>query len=246
LEKKLYGDNVRIAKYLSSQNIGSRREIEKYIDQNRIKVNGITIKSPITFVSEADNIQFDDKLVEHKNQIVILKFNKPIKFITSHKKQNNKPIIFDIINLKYRNYKTAGRLDFYSEGLLILTSNGEIARNLELPKNKFKRVYEVSVNGVLNEKKLLRISKGAKINDLSYRPFNYQILSEQKKSIKLKLTLEEGKNREIRNIMSFLDLNIVKLKRTEYGPFKLNTLKTRQLEMATDQEMKNYYSHINK
>ena len=149
---------MRIAKYLASQNIGSRREIEKFIQQKRIKVNGTTINSPITFVSDQDNIQFDNRLVEHQDKITILKFHKPIKYITSHKRQNNKPIIFDIIDSKYRNYKTAGRLDYFSEGLLILSSDGEVSRNLELPKNKFKRVYEVTISGLLNEKNLANIS----------------------------------------------------------------------------------------
>ena len=81
---------MRIAKYLASQNIGSRREIEKFIQQKRIKVNGITINSPITFVNNEDNIQFDSRLVEHQDKITILKFHKPVKYITSHKKQTDK------------------------------------------------------------------------------------------------------------------------------------------------------------
>jgi len=246
LEKQHYGDNLRIAKYLASQNIGSRREIEKFIQQKRIKVNGTTINSPITFVSDQDNIQFDNRLVEPQDKITILKFHKPIKYITSHKRQNNKPIIFDIIDSKYRNYKTAGRLDYFSEGLLILSSDGEVSRNLELPKNKFKRVYEVTISGLLNEKNLASISKGGIIQNQKYKPFSYQIIYEQKKTTTLKLTLKEGKNREIRNIMSYLKLNISKLKRIEYGPFKLNSLKSKALEVANEKEIEQYYSHIKK
>ena len=246
MEKKYYGVNLRIAKYLASQNIGSRREIESYIKQNRIKVNGSIIHSPITFVGENDNIQLDNKLIEHTNKISILKFHKPVKYITSNKKQNNKPIIFDIIDKQYRNYKTAGRLDYFSEGLLILASNGEITRNLELPKNKFKRVYEVTVNGLFKEENLAKISKGVMIQNIKYKPFSYQIINTQKKTTKLKLTLVEGKNREIRNIMSYLKLNIIKLKRTEYGPFKLNTLKSKELQLASENEIKQYYENLKK
>ena len=117
---------------------------------------------------------------------------------------------------------------------------------MELPKNKFKRVYEVTVSGLLNEKNLAGISEGGTIQNQRYKPFSYQIIYEQKKTTKLKLILEEGKNREIRNIMSHLKLNISKLKRIEYGPFKLKALKSKALEIASEKEIQQYYSHIKK
>ena len=131
MEKFQNGDKLRISKFLASKNIGSRKDIEKFISERRISLNGMTVTTPITFVEAGDQIYLDNKLINTKLKFEILKYYKPIGFITSHKKQDKRPIIFENLPDKYKNYKTAGRLDYNSEGLLILSSDGEITQMVD-------------------------------------------------------------------------------------------------------------------
>ena len=234
---------MRISKFLASKNIGSRKDIEKFILERRISLNGMTVTTPITFVEEGDQIYLDNKLINTKLKFEILKYYKPIGFITSHKKQDKRPIIFENLPDKYKNYKTAGRLDYNSEGLLILSSDGEVTRELELPKNKFERKYEIIITGNFKRDNLQSISSGVKIKNVLYKPFKYSIKSNKKNSVILELILMEGKNREIRKLMEHIKLKVKKLKRIEYGPFKLNDLKPGEIHSATKSEIKNYLNN---
>lgn len=234
---------MRISKFLASKNIGSRKDIEKFISERRISLNGMTVTTPITFVEEGDQIYLDNKLINTKLKFEILKYYKPIGFITSHKKQDKRPIIFENLPNKYKNYKTAGRLDYNSEGLLILSSDGEVTRELELPKNKFERKYEIIITGNFKRDNLQSISSGVKIKNVLYKPFKYSIKSNKKNSVILELILMEGKNREIRKLMEHIKLKVKKLKRIEYGPFKLNDLKPGEIHSATKSEIKNYLNN---
>ena len=234
---------MRISKFLASKNIGSRKDIEKFILERRISLNGMTVTTPITFVEEGDQIYLDNKLINTKLKFEILKYYKPIGFITSHKKQDKRPIIFENLPGKYKNYKTAGRLDYNSEGLLILSSDGEVTRELELPKNKFERKYEIIITGNFKRDNLQSISSGVKIKNVLYKPFKYSIKSNKKNSVILELILMEGKNREIRKLMEHIKLKVKKLKRIEYGPFKLNDLKPGEIHSATKSEIKNYLNN---
>ena len=234
---------MRISKFLASKNIGSRKDIEKFISERRISLNGMTVTTPITFVEEGDQIYLDNKLINTKLKFEILKYYKPISFITSHKKQDKRPIIFENLPDKYKNYKTAGRLDYNSEGLLILSSDGEVTRELELPKNKFERKYEIIITGNFKRDNLQSISSGVKIKNVLYKPFKYSIKSNKKNSVILELILMEGKNREIRKLMEHIKLKVKKLKRIEYGPFKLNDLKPGEIHSATKSEIKNYLNN---
>lgn len=234
---------MRISKFLASKNIGSRKDIEKFILERRISLNGMTVTTPITFVEAGDQIYLDNKLINTKLKFEILKYYKPIGFITSHKKQDKRPIIFENLPDKYKNYKTAGRLDYNSEGLLILSSDGEVTRELELPKNKFERKYEIIITGNFKRDNLQSISSGVKIKNVLYKPFKYSIKSNKKNSVILELILMEGKNREIRKLMEHIKLKVKKLKRIEYGPFKLNDLKPGEIHSATKSEIKNYLNN---
>lgn len=153
---------IRIAKLLANYNYGSRREIENLISNKKIKLNNKIILTPVTFANEEDKISINGKKVFFKKKISILKFYKPKDIICSKNKQDKRKIIYEILNAKYKNFIFAGRLDFKSEGLIILTNDSSLTRNLELPKNKFERKYEVRVFGDFNIEKLKLKSKGTK------------------------------------------------------------------------------------
>ena len=229
---------TRISKFLSSYNIGSRREVEKMIEEGRIQLNGTKLNSPVHFVDEKDSIKVDGKLVLLKKNKQIYKFYKPQGYICSKQKQDDRGIVYEILPKKFKNFIFAGRLDINSEGLLIITNSGEIARNLELPKNKFVRKYKVRVYGILNENKLKNLSQGTTIDEINYKPFKYKIFNQDKKNFWLEIELKEGKNREIRELMRSINLRVNKLIRLEFGPFKLGTLKAGKIKIADNKEIK--------
>ena len=235
---------TRISKFLSSYNIGSRREVEKMIVEGRIQLNGTKLTSPIHFVDEKDSIKVDGKLVLLKKNKQIYKFYKPQGYICSKQKQDDRGIVYEILPKKFKNFIFAGRLDINSEGLLIITNSGEIARNLELPKNEFIRKYKVRVYGILNENRLKNISQGTTIDEINYKPFKYKIFNQDKKNFWLEIELKEGKNREIRELMRNINLRVNKLIRLEFGPFKLGTLKTGEIKIADNKEIKEYENYI--
>ena len=235
---------TRISKFLSSYNIGSRREVEKMIVEGRIQLNGTKLTSPVHFVDEKDSIKVDGKLVLLKKNKQIYKFYKPQGYICSKQKQDERGIVYEILPKKFKNFIFAGRLDINSEGLLIITNSGEIARNLELPKNEFIRKYKVRVYGILNENKLKNISQGTTIDEINYKPFKYKIFNQDKKNFWLEIELQEGKNREIRELMRNINLRVNKLIRLEFGPFKLGTLKIGEIKIADNKEIKEYENYI--
>ena len=235
---------TRISKFLSSYNIGSRREVEKMIEEGRIQLNGTKLNSPVHFVDEKDSIKVDGKLVLLKKNKQIYKFYKPQGYICSKQKQDDRGIVYEILPKKFKNFIFAGRLDISSEGLLIVTNSGEISRNLELPKNEFIRKYKVRVYGILDEKKLKTLSQGTTIEGIKYKPFKYKIFNQDKKNFWLEIELKEGKNREIRELMRSINLRVNKLVRLEFGPFKLGTLKSGEIKLADKKEIKEYENYI--
>lgn len=245
MQKKII-DKIRIAKFLASYNVGSRREVEKMILEGRISLNGQKINSPVHFVNQRDSIKLDGKLVIFKKFIQIYKYYKPVDCICSKNKQDDRKIIYDILPKKFKNFIFAGRLDVNSEGLLIITNSGDITRKLELPQNEFSRKYRVRVYGYCNEKKIEEMSKGKIINGIKYKPFTYKIFDKNKKNFWIELRLNEGKNREIRELMRSVKLQVNKLVRVEFGPFKLGNLKPGDIQLAEKKEIEEYESYIGK
>ena len=235
---------MRIAKLLANFNQGSRREIERLIAKKKVFLNKKVVLSPITFVDTKDEITINNKKVTFSKKNELLKFYKPKNIICSKKKQDERKIIYEVNNKKYQNFIFVGRLDFNSEGLILLTNSSDISRNLELPKNNFEREYKVRVYGDFNVEKLKKLSKGGRINKKIYKPFGFKINSKIKKNTNLLMVLKEGKKNEIREIFKKINLQVNKLKRISYGPFKLNELLPGKLETVTQAELKKYENHI--
>ena len=241
-----YQKKIRIAKFLSSKGYGSRREIEQLILKNKIIVNKEIITSPITFVSNEDEILINNKKINLQKKLGVWKFYKPLNYITSRNKQDDRPIIYDLLPFNLKKIKTVGRLDINSEGLLLLTDDGEIIRNLELPKNKFIRKYKIRVYGYIDENSLERVSRGVKINNIQYAPFEYKLLKKGNANSWVEFQMREGKNNEIRNLCAAINLKVNRLIRLEYGPFKLKNLFPGKVEKAEEKEIKLYEDHIRK
>ena len=215
----------RIAKYLARAGVCSRREAEKLIAQQRITVDGKTIDTPAFNVEGTEKIKLDGEKIATPEQTRLWLYHKPVGLLTTHSDNQGRETVFDNLPVGLPRVISVGRLDLNSEGLLLLTNNGELSRALELPQNAWSRRYKVKVHGVLDKQKLADLENGAAIDGVHYGSVKAVIESEQGSNTWLSVTLNEGKNREIRKLMKSIGLEVARLIRLSYGPFQLGSLK---------------------
>lgn len=228
----------RIAKFLARCGVASRREAENLIKQGRISVNGEEILSPAFCVEGDEVILFDGEKIKKKDKTRLWVYYKPVGLVTSHKDEKNRETVFNNLPQGLPRVISVGRLDLNSEGLLLLTNDGELSRQLELPQNAWSRRYRVKVHGFLNEKRLKEIEKGVEIDGVEYAPCKVVVDSKQATNAWLTISLNEGKNREIRKLMSFIDLDVARLIRVAYGPFQLGALKPGEVREVPQKVLK--------
>lgn len=215
----------RIAKFIARSGVCSRRDAEKLIEQKRVTVNGETIESPAFNVSGEEKILIDgEKLPQIENDRLWL-FYKPTGLVTTHKDPQGRPTVFEKLPNGMPRVVSIGRLDLNSEGLMLLTNSGELARRLEMPSNGWSRRYRVKVHGRVNEKKLAELENGIEIEGVKYGTIKAVVDSKSGTNAWLTVTLKEGKNREIRKVMKHLELDVPRLIRLSYGPFQLGAMK---------------------
>ena len=219
----------RIAKVLSRAGIASRREAEKIILAGRVKVNGEILTSPAFNVLDSDIILIDDDPIAKPDEERLWCFHKPVGAITTAKDDKNRKTIYDYFPSNLPRMMPVGRLDLNSEGLLLLTNSGELKRKLELPSSELSRLYRVRVKGRPKEVSLDLLRSGISIEKESFRPMKVSVDRQQGANAWLTIELKEGKNREIRRAMGELGMQVNRLIRIEYGPFKLGNLKRGEL-----------------
>ena len=217
-------NSERIAKVIARDTKYSRREVEKLILDGRVKIDETIIYKPNVNVTSANTILLDNKKINFKQQIQLYKYYKPRGFLVTHSDPENRNTIFDNLPKKFENMITVGRLDYDSEGLLLMTNSGDIKRKMELPNNNWKRIYRVRVYGKVNKDIVLKLRKGLKIKTIQYKPIDTKIDNESNSYTWLTMSLTEGKNREIRNIFEYFGMSVTRLIRVAYGPYKLNNL----------------------
>ncbi|GBQ94691.1 pseudouridine synthase [Asaia lannensis] len=220
----------RIAKWMARAGAGSRRDIERMIEAGRIRMNGSSVEHPATFVQDGDIIQLDGKVIGAKEHTRVWRYHKPDGLMTTHRDPQGRPTVFDSLPEGMPRVVSVGRLDINSEGLLLLTNDGELARRLELPSNAWIRRYRVRVFGVVDERKLAALAHGSEFDGVRYGPIEAGLDSQKGDNAWLTVSLQEGKNREIRRVMMGLNLHVSRLIRVSYGPFQLGTLQKREIE----------------
>jgi 23S rRNA pseudouridine2605 synthase len=211
--------NIRLAKFLSDCGVASRRGAEDLIKSGAVSVNGKVIDTPVFFVDGSEKICVNGVAVEKQNEIKLYMFNKPVNTMTTTKDPDGRKTIYDVLDKKYHNLKYIGRLDFKTTGLLLLTNNGEFARQMSLPKNHIERTYIAKVDS-FTEKNLNRARHGVVVDGIKYRPMKIEIIDEHN----LKITVIEGKKNEIRIVFKYIGSPIRALHRISYGPVSLGNL----------------------
>ena len=216
---------MRIAKYISNAGYCSRRDAEKLILSGKVYINDILCEKPNVNVNPNDKILIEKKLVKLKNKIRLWKIYKPPRIICTNKDPQKRKTIFDILPNDFPRVISVGRLDFMSEGLLLLTNNGDYARKLELPSSNVLRIYRLCLKGDITTNMIKQINRNISINGINYKKISAKIEKFQNPYTWVIFKLKEGKNREIRNICKFFKWNIIKLIRIQYGTKKLSKQK---------------------
>ncbi len=214
----------RIAKVMAAAGLCSRREAERWIQNGRVSVNGEVLTTPARTVDANDQIVVDGQPLAGPQERRLWCYHKPVSVITTYRDPQGRPTVFERLPAFLPRVISVGRLDFNSEGLLLLTTDGGLARELELPSRGWKRKYRVRVHGKVTPEIVGRLQKGVRIEGISYAPCQIEVEREQGSNTWVLMTLTEGKNREIRRMMAFFGLEVTRLIRISYGPFQLGNL----------------------
>jgi 23S rRNA pseudouridine2605 synthase len=214
----------RIAKVMARAGLCSRREAERWIAEDRVKVDGAAIDTPATLVGPGTRVEVDGKPLPEAEATRLWRYHKPAGLITTDRDPQGRRTIFDALPPELPRVITVGRLDLGSEGLLLLTNDGAIARHLELPATGWKRRYRVRVHGKPDEGRLAALAGGVTVSGLRYGPIEARLDKIQGANAWLTMTLVEGRNREVRRVCEHLGLDVGRLIRTAFGPFQLGNL----------------------
>ncbi|MEZ5856795.1 MAG: pseudouridine synthase [Hyphomicrobiaceae bacterium] len=223
---------MRIAKAMARAGLCSRRDAERWIVEGRVKVNGEVLASPARDVGPADKVMVDGQPLPGAEPPKLWRYHKPRGLVTTHRDPEGRPTVFEKLPPELGRVISIGRLDVTSEGLLLLTNDGALARHLELPATGWLRRYRVRAHGRITADALERLKDGVVVDGIEYGPVEATLDKEQGANVWLTVGLREGKNREVRKILAHLGLDVNRLIRISYGPFQLQDLATGATDMV--------------
>lgn len=230
----------RLAKRMASAGLCSRREAEVWISEGRVKVNGKKITTPAFNVSESDAVVVDGKLLQAKEGTRLWLYHKPAGLVTTHKDPEGRATVFETLPKTLPRVISVGRLDLNSEGLLLLTNDGALARKLELPATGWIRRYRVRAYGSISESMLAQMKKGVSVDGINYGSIEAVLDSQKGNNSWLTVSLREGKNREIRKIFEHFGCTVNRLLRLSYGPFQLGSLAKGEVKEVAGKVIKSF------
>lgn len=213
-----------MAKVLARAGVCSRRDAEKLIAEGRVKLNGAVLDTPAVKVGPEDKLSVDGRLVGQAAPARMWRYHKPAGLVTTHRDPAGRATVFEHLPLGLPRVISVGRLDLNSEGLLLLTNDGGLARRLELPANGWQRKYRARAFGRVTQAELNQLKDGITIGGVRYGAIDAQLERGQGANAWINLTLAEGKNREVRRVLEALGLKVNRLIRVSYGPFQLGAL----------------------
>jgi len=214
----------RIAKLLARVGLCSRRDAERWIAAGRVSVDGHVLTTPAVTVTAANEVRVDGAPLPTPERPRLWRYHKPAGLVTTHRDEKGRPTVFDALPKELPRMVSVGRLDLNSEGLLLLTNDGAIARRLELPATGWLRRYKVRVHGEVDPNRLAAIEGGITIDGVAYGPIRASLERRQGSNAWIALALREGKNREVRRVLEHLGLPVTRLIRLSFGPFQLGNL----------------------
>ena len=222
----------RIAKRIARAGLCSRREAERWIEAGRVAVDGKPLDSPAFNVAPGAIVMVDGKPIPEAEATQVWRFHKPAGCLTTNRDPQGRKTIFEFLPDDLPRVMTIGRLDFNSEGLLLLTNDGDVARRLEHPNTAWRRRYRVRVHGRVDEDRLADLTRGVVVDGVKYGPIEAVLERVQRSNAWLVMSLSEGKNREVRRICEHLGLQVTRLIRVSYGPFQLGNMPSGACEVV--------------
>jgi 23S rRNA pseudouridine2605 synthase len=223
----------RIAKRLARAGIASRRDAERLIAEGRVAVDGKVLKSPALNVTAESRITVDGKPIAAPAATRLWRYHKPAGLVTTHRDPQDRPTVFQALPADMPRVISVGRLDLNSEGLLLLTNDGALARKLELPNTGWKRRYRARVFGTVRDADLKRLAQGVTIDGVHYAPAEAELdeaHGPMGRNSWVTVSLTEGKNREVRRLLEHIGLSVNRLIRLSFGPFQLGRLPAGEIE----------------
>ena len=234
----------RIAKVLARAGVASRREAERMITAGRITLNGSVLKTPAVTVTDEDVILVDGQPLAAKEPPRLWRYHKPPGLMTTHKDPEGRPTVFENLPAGMPRVVSVGRLDMNSEGLLLLTNDGELARQLELPSTAWARKYRARAYGHITQEKLDRLQKGITIDGVKTGPIEAVLEKQKGDNAWIAVTIREGKNREVRRALDELGLTVNRLIRLAYGPFQLGSLSKHEVDEVQRSTLRDQVGHL--
>lgn len=228
---------IRLQKYLADSGICSRRKAEEYILAGRVRVNGEVINTLGTKVDdEKDKIYFDNKLLKQEEKKVYLMLNKPEGYVTTVKDQFDRKTVMDLIkDIPYR-IVPIGRLDYDTSGLLLFTNDGEVVYKLTHPKHNIDKVYEAKIKGIPSKEEIKNFENGLYIDNYKTSKAKLEIIKTEKDTSIVRITIHEGKNRQVRKMCEKIGHSVIKLKRISIGNLKLGNLPVGEYRILNKKE----------
>lgn len=229
---------MRINKYLASCELGSRRSVEELILNNKVKVNDILVNNLSFKIFSGDVVKVNNKIVTPQQNKVYIMLNKPKGYITTTNEQFNRPYVLQLLQNVQEKVYPVGRLDYNTEGLLLLTNDGDFANKVISPKNEIEKEYEVIFSDLNSEKQLQKLQSSMEIDGYKIKPAiitNFNKINSNK--FKLNIIIHEGRNRQIRKMFELANLKITNLKRVRIGKLLLNNLPIGKFELLTKEEI---------
>ena len=215
------GGPQRIAKLLARAGVASRREVERMIAEGRIALNGEKVTTPATLLEHLQGVTVDGKRVAPTAETRLFRFYKPPATLTAERDPKGRPTIYDRLPSGLPRLVPVGRLDFMTEGLLLLTNDGALKRQLELPRTGVVRTYRARAYGAVTQAQLESLADGITIDGIHYGSINANLERRTGSNCWVEMSLAEGKNREVRRVLAHLGLQVSRLIRTAYGPVTL-------------------------
>ena len=230
---------VRLNKFLSEAGIASRREADRMIADGRVRVNGRVIQDLSTKIDEEkDHVEVDKKRVRREKAFVYIMLNKPQGYLVTLKDPFRRPTVMDLLPHLDKRVFPVGRLDLDSEGLLVLTNDGELAHRLMHPRFEIKKVYLIKIDQTPDPSRLARLRKGIFLEDRKTAPVKIAVLSSHQGGTRLRIEIHEGRKRELRKMFEAVGYRIQKLKRMTFAGLPLGKLKKGQWRYLTQDEVK--------